>query len=389
MASPSVAGVAALLMDAVPAHRERPALTRARLMASAIRPDAWFADAAQFPLNNSGGPGAVQARYGMGKVSARTSALNRDRPDGWKSGSATSELQDGEYAYHDIVVPEGTSRLDLVMTWDEPPADAVASTVLNDLDLWLDREGDCTEQACGEHASASRVDNVEWIIVANPEPGVYRAKVLAHRVYTAAPRAALAWTLVRGASTPNLQVETDTQVLAADGSHELTLTLTSSAYLSAGTRLHVDCRSAGDSSGCNDLTIEKMAVSREDGISVSLLDELRLPIPLGYGIQYKPIHLGSSIPVGEVAAGESQEVTFVISTGNEPARLHFTASAWNAQGASVSVDVGTARRFASGCRTGRQRRLRDCDHARRRRRIPAAGPAPGNPGAWGTGIQVS
>ena len=341
MASPSVAGVAALLMDAVPAHRERPALTRARLMASAVRPDAWFADAAQFPLNNSGGPGAIQARYGMGKVSARTSALNRDRPDGWKSGSATSELQDGEYAYHDIVVPEGTSRLDLVMTWDEPPADTVASTVLNDLDLWLDREGDCSAQACGEYVSASRVDNVEWIIVANPEPGVYRAKVLAHRVYTAAPRAALAWTLIRGASTPNLQIETDTRALAADRSHELTLTLTSSSYLSAGTRLHVDCRDAADSSGCADLTIENMAVSREDGVSVSLLDELPLPIPLGYGIPSKPIHLGSSIPIGEVAAGESQEVAFLVSTGTEPARLYFRASAWNAKGASVAVDVGT------------------------------------------------
>ena len=47
MASPAVAGLAALLMDAVPAHRERPALTRARLMASAIRPDVWLEDPAE------------------------------------------------------------------------------------------------------------------------------------------------------------------------------------------------------------------------------------------------------------------------------------------------------------------------------------------------------
>ena len=113
---PANAGVAALLMDAVPAHQEQPALTRARLMASAIRPDAWLADAAAFPPDNSGGPGALQAQYGMGQVSARTSALQRDQADGWQSGSATSELRDGEYAWHDIVVPEGASRLDLVMT---------------------------------------------------------------------------------------------------------------------------------------------------------------------------------------------------------------------------------------------------------------------------------
>ncbi len=98
MASPAVAGVAALLMDAVPAHRDRPALARARLMASAIRPDAWLEDAAAFPAHNSNGPGTLQAQYGLGKASARTSVLDRNAPDGWRSGSAVSELEDGEYA---------------------------------------------------------------------------------------------------------------------------------------------------------------------------------------------------------------------------------------------------------------------------------------------------
>ena len=102
MASPAVAGLAALLMDAVPAHRERPALARARLMASAIRPDVWLDDAAAFPADNSNGPGTLQNQYGLGKASARTSVLDRDRPDGWRSGSAVSELEDGEYAWVDI-----------------------------------------------------------------------------------------------------------------------------------------------------------------------------------------------------------------------------------------------------------------------------------------------
>ena len=207
MSSPSTAGVATLLMDAVPAYREQPSLTRARLMASAIRPDAWLEDAAAFPLTNTHGPGTLQVQYGLGKVSARTSVLNRDRADGWTGGGAVSELQDGEYAYQDIQVPEGASRLDLVMTWDEPPTDTIASAVLNDLDLWLDRDGDCGATACGEHVSVSRVDNVEWIILRNPRPGLYRAKVAAPRIYTAPPRAALAWTVIRGASTPNLRIE--------------------------------------------------------------------------------------------------------------------------------------------------------------------------------------
>ena len=109
------------------------------------------------------------------------------RPVAGSAAARISELQQGEYAYQDIEVPEGASRLDLVMTWDEPPADTIASTVLNDLDLWLDRDGDCGEGACGEQVSASRVDNVEWIILRNPQPGTYRAKVVARRVYTTPP----------------------------------------------------------------------------------------------------------------------------------------------------------------------------------------------------------
>ncbi len=76
MASPSVAGVAALLMDALPSHRDNPALARARLMASAIRPDARLDDPAAFRLDNTAGPGTIQNVYGMGKVSAHTAVLD-------------------------------------------------------------------------------------------------------------------------------------------------------------------------------------------------------------------------------------------------------------------------------------------------------------------------
>ena len=346
MSSPSVAGVAALLMDAVPAHREQPALTRARLMASAIRPDPWLDEGAGFPLDNSAGPGPLQARFGMGKVSARTAALARDEPDGWKSGSATSELADGEYAYHDIEVPEGASRLDVVMSWDEPPADAVASTVLNDLDLWLDREADCETAACGEHVSRSRVDNVEWIVLRNPEAGTYRAKVLAHRVYTAAPRAAIAWTVIRGASTPTLSIEADTERLSETGTHELKLTLASSAYVAAGTRLRVDCRTGGSARSCTDLvTIESVSLVREDGIAVSLEDEQREnPTPSGYTRFRQPIDFGVPMPIGEVSVAAAREIVLRVSilrTGGATAGLHFVASAWNARSGSVSVDIGS------------------------------------------------
>ena len=344
MSSPTVAGVAALLMDAIPGYQEQPALTRARLMASAIRPDAWLEDTAAFPLTNTNGPGTLQAQYGLGMVSARTSVLNRDRADGWISGGAISELEAGRYAWHDIMVPEGAGRLDLVMSWDEPPTDTIGSAVLNDLDLWLDRDGDCGAGACGEHVSASRVDNVEWIILRNPPPGVYRAKVLARRVYTTAPRAALAWTVIRGASTPNLRIDADKEIIIGDRENELTLTVTAGEYVAAGTRLHIDCRDAGDSSGCNEVRIHTMAVSREDGVTLDLSDELGSPVPIRQAYsRSSPILLGSSIPLGEISAGEAQEIEFVVSYNGDanPARLYFTASAWNAEAASVSVGVRT------------------------------------------------
>ena len=88
----------------------------------------------------------------------------------------------------------------------KPPTDTPANAVLNDLNLWLDQGADCEVEPCGEYSSRSEIDNVEWIVLRNPIPGVYRAKVSAPRVYTDAPRAALAWTLIRGNSTPNLQI---------------------------------------------------------------------------------------------------------------------------------------------------------------------------------------
>ena len=340
MASPTVAGVAALLMDASPEHREQPALVRARLMASAIRPDAWLEDSAAFPANNSTGPGILQAQYGLGKVSARTSVLNRDSDDGWVSGSATATLQEGTYAYQDIVVPEGATRLDIVMTWDEPPTDAIADAVLNDLDLWLDKDGDCELVACGEHVSASRIDNVEWIIVRDPEPGTYRARVAASRILGDAPRAALAWTVIRGASTPNLTIGTSKQTLSEEERDEFTVTVSADAYVAAGTRLHIDCRAANDSTGCDDVKLRAM-VGREDGISVDLSDELDLPDQLpGSPATFSDLR-GVSIPLGEVGVGEDQEITFFVSydSVSDGARLYFTASAWNAKAASATMDV--------------------------------------------------
>ena len=336
MSAPTVAGVAALLLEAAPEHHGRPALAQARLMASAIRPDVWLADPAVFPSTNTEGPGTRQAQYGMGKASAHTAILNRDQPDGWTTGSAVAALADGEYGYVDIEVPDDASRLDLVMTWEEPPADAIASTVLNDLDLLLDHGADCGGAACGEHASTSRVDNVEWIVIRNPMPGTWRAKVTASRVYTESPRAALAWTVIRGNATPNLVIDVDQDVLVA-GDNEVVLTLGADAYVAAGIRVHIDCRDATDADGCNALRIESVTGVRNDGLAVDLANEVRHPSDTTTGVSNR---VGSSFPVGDLAVGTTREARVVIrlDTSN-PVLLKFTASAWNANSASITAQT--------------------------------------------------
>ena len=323
-ASPAVAGVAALLMDAAPAFRNQPALARARLMSSAVKPDPWFDADGRFPANNTAGPGDLQSQYGLGRVSARTSVLSRSGADGWTNGSATSEPRGGEYAFRDISVPKDASRLDVVLTWDEPPADTISNSVLNDLDLWLDRGGDCGPADCGEYSSVSRKDNVEWIVVRNPPPGTYRAKILPRQLYAGAPRAALAWTVIRGGSTPTLRIGADSEELPA-GRHRLTLTLSSDAYVAAGVRLRADCRS--DAGKCEDVKLESAKPGREDGVDVSGSDWPR----------------GTHLELGEIGAGEAQEVElFVNYRGSGAVRLYFTATSWNANAAVRTVKAGDA-----------------------------------------------
>jgi len=342
MASPSVAGVAALLMDALPSHRDNPALARARLMASAIRPDAWLDDPAAFPLDNTAGPGTIQNVYGMGKVSAHTAVLDGDNEHGWRSGSATAEPEDGEYAYVDIDVPAGASRLDLVLTWDEPPADTVAGSVLNDLDLWLDRDADCEEARCGEHSSRSRIDNVEWIVVRDPAPGTYRAKVAAEAVYTAPPRAALAWTVIRGPSTPQLRMRTTPiERLPADRTSEFRAVVSSDGYVAAGTQLRVDCIDRSD--GCDGVEVVSAALVEDGGV----LRQLEIPASLGDANREDGIFFGAWFPLGEIHRGgggkrEDVEVVLRVRTGSDPATLRLVADSWNAAAAVATVAVGNA-----------------------------------------------
>ena len=333
MAAPSVAGVAALLMQARPEFRNRPALTRARLMASAIRPHTFLESPAQLPADNSGDPGAFNNRYGLGLVSARTTLLSRDDPEGWLIGSATSQPDGDSYEYIDIEVPEGAGRLDVVLTWDEQPADTLTRSVLNNLDLWADEGGDCAEAACGEHASRSEVDNVEWLLIEDPVPGTYRIKVVPVEVYGESSTAAVAWKILRAEPTPELRLEVNDTSVGDSEYLTVDVTIDANRFVASATTIHLTCRNSQD---CRTLRQAyrpiRNDVYREDGLTWAPSPGNRFQAP-------------RTIPIGEVAAGTPRRVqlAFLRETIPPGSVLHVTATSWNAgatgQSLAISVDA--------------------------------------------------
>ena len=331
MASPSVAGVAALLMEARPEFQDRPALARARLMASAIRPQAFLESGAQLPGDNTDGPGSFNNLYGLGLVSAQTSLYSHDDPEGWLIGSASSQPDNDTYEYIDIEVPAGVSRMDVVLTWDEQPADTLTRSVLNNLDLWADQGAECEEDACGEHASRSEVDNVEWLLIEDPVPGAYRIKVVPVEVYGESSTAAVAWKILRGEPTPQLDIEVeDTSASATSEYITVDVTVDADRYVASGTTLHLGCRTDGNCYRFERAYLpHRNRVYREDGLNWSE----------PYSTDRFPPKL---IPVGEVAAGTPTRVQLLFLREDVPPEsvLHVTASAWNAEAAGQSLAIG-------------------------------------------------
>ena len=327
MAAPSVAGVGALLMQARPEFREQPALARARLMASAVRPGAYLDSDSKFPADNSNGPGRFNNLYGLGLVSGRTSLFSRDDSNGWLIGSAISQPDNGSYEYMNIEVPRGASRLDVVLTWDEQPADTLTRSVLNDLDLWVDRGANCISDACGEYASRSEVDNVEWLLIEDPAPGMYRIKVVPVEVYGEASTAAVAWKILRGDAVPELELAVEDVSRDAESEYlTVEVTVNASDYVASGTTLHLGCRNARDDCGRMRRAYlpHLNRVYREDGLDWS---------EAGSNIE--------TIPLGEIASGTPKRVRLAflreqVSAGNS---LQVTASSWNAKAASRSITL--------------------------------------------------
>ena len=256
MAAPSVAGVATLLMDAVPALRERPAAVRARLMASAIRPDAFLDDLGAFALHNGDGP-ALQHRYGLGKVSART-AVPGPRPGRRvdRRHRAVSRPRRRTGRWHDRRGAAGGQpagyRHDLGRAARRHPG---WKAVLNDIDLWVDPRRPTVRRPTP--AARRRPVAARQRRVADP------ARPAARRLSSQGGRAAgctrEAPALPRLDGNPrSIDSELAMSVSRACSPQRLAdpsrweVAVSTDGYVAAGTMLRVDCR-ADDSPVCSRL----------------------------------------------------------------------------------------------------------------------------------------
>ena len=333
MSSPAVAGVATLLMGTDDGFKTNPALVRAQLMATAIKPDAYYDLEAFAPRTNTHGTGYFNNQYGMGSVSART-AITQGENGEWSSHSAVSEIENDEYAYIEIEVPENTDRLDIVLAWDEPQNDNVGSAVMADLDLYLGPDEDCDVTECGEQVSSSRVDNLEYLIISNPEAGTKRITVIPHNIFHFAPRIAVSWMFI-GKSTPQLDIELESDTLNTANTRrpQLELTVSTDEFVAGGVALFIACRNRNESTRDCDYWDDQEEslwqpgshITREDGTVQDLTG----------------LYIGNALFLGEVVSGEDQKVTLVfppaMKTGSH--QLYVSVASANANADIASVDV--------------------------------------------------
>jgi|GEM_PF-4306212 len=261
MAAPHVTGLLATLMEHESDFQDTPRLARAFMMATSM-----LHDDDVTPGNN--GSGVTRATYGLGRVSSFIAHWDDSPPtSSWSRDWKTGYVYAGSPLVWSINVPQGTERMVVVLTWDEPGASAGASSaVLDDIDLWVDVGADCSAPngECGEFASQSTVDNVEYLIIDQPGDGLFDIKATATSVCSSGGctgrNVGLAAVMITGDPTPYsaLSVTTDDPSPKVGDVITLTTTVENPEYIAAGVRLSLDSMPPG----ANFLGVE---TTREDG----------------------------------------------------------------------------------------------------------------------------
>ena len=226
-------------------------------------------------------------------------------------------MTSSSFLQHDITVPAGSHRMVVVMTWDEPAASAgAAHAVVNDVDLWIDWNGDCTGSngQCGEFNSSSRIDNTEYVIIDNPQAGPYRLKATPWNVVDSSVRAGIAVVVIRGDPTPtiNLSTQPSSVTVVVGNTFNVTVEVSNPSYIASGVYLKRTSMSEG-------LVQHTMITTREDGVSSNFL-------------------WLSKMMLGNIHEGDSRNVTWTFLAEVEaPQSIEF--SVWSENGGTQSLTV--------------------------------------------------
>ncbi|PWU17547.1 MAG: serine protease [Candidatus Rokuibacteriota bacterium] len=256
MATPHVTGLAATLMEHYPEFRDHPALLRAHMMATSIAHDDVTGQSND---------------YGLGQVSGYIQHWAQSDADGWNTNWFWGGIDASAFQFGDITVPVGAKRLVVVLTWDEPAASAGASrAVTYDLDLWVDLNADCIEAinntgACGEYASVSGIDNVEYVVVDNPPAGIYRLKATPFNAPSFPLRYGIAAVIIRGDPTPPMTAFMSAPSSVTVGqTFTVGVTVENSSYLAQGVQVEPTLIPLG-------VTLVDVLTERWDGVTMSFL----------------------------------------------------------------------------------------------------------------------
>ena len=269
MATPHVSGIAATLLEHYPDFQNRPHLLRAHLMASAVL----HSDEVN-PTNNTVGG---RNDYGLGRVSDYQSHWARLDPNGWSGHWAWMTITDKSWGFFDINVPRGAKRVVAVLTWDEPEASAGASqAVTYDIDLWADPGASCTPDLvgqCGAWASQSNIDNIEYLIIDNPPPGVLRLKAINWRAPSFGLPVAIAAKIIRGDPTPAISMAATLSTMSPPVGSSFTVrtTVVSPAYEAYGVQVSAAPASSG-------LSLLGVSTTREDGVTMDFPNAANLTL---------------------------------------------------------------------------------------------------------------
>jgi len=305
MATPHVTGLAATLMEHYPEFQNNPALLRAHMMASAIAHDDVTGKSND---------------YGTGRVSGYLEHWAQFDSAGWQTNWFWGSVSSTNWQYGDITVPVGAQRLVVVLTWDEPAASAGASrAVTYDVDLWIDRNADCNEPihgACGEYASFSSIDNVEYVVVDNPPPGLYRLKASNFNAPSFALPYGLAAMIIRGDPTPPMSAFLSAPASTVVGStFAVTATVSNPAYVASGVQIAMTSIPSG-------VTLLDLQTTRADGVTMSFFGT------------------SDALTLGNVVSGLSRSATWWFRADTTGPKT-FSARAWSENAGAVTPSTTT------------------------------------------------